>query len=887
MARLYLLFAAAAVLCAAPPAEDRFESKIRPLLAAKCYSCHTAAKMGGLRLDSRESILKGGARGAAVKPGDAAASLLMRAVKRESKDLMMPPSEALPAADVAELEKWIAEGAVWPQTRQTNESPAGAIRPEARRFWSFQPVKRPPVPVGKAERGNEIDRFLQAAIEKAGLTTAPAADRRTLIRRASLDLIGLPPTPEDVAAFTADHSPDAFAKVVDRLLGSPHYGERMARRWLDIARYADGRSAALRDDPLANAWRYRDWVVEAFNKDMPYDRFVTAQLAADLMDEPDRNKLLPALGFHALLDRDDDRVDITGRALLGLTVGCAQCHDHKFDPIPQSDYYSLQGVFDSTEVHEIPLAPESEVKAFQEATARVAAQKLKIDLFLEKLNGQLTEVLMERTADYLVAAWTVKTGAAGAVADVAKQASLDAAVLDRWIRYIDSAEREHPYLDEWVSFLKRGGGVEEARRLAGRFEQTLFSIRDEKQALDDRNYVKLGGAKGVRDQRTLLATNLEFLDPLKYYLWRDLTESPGRRQGFDHAAGVYYVDPKEVNRYLGGVWVDFLKREREEFARLQKAVPKPYPFLHAYRDASKLKDARIAIRGEKTNLGAVAPRRFLQILSEGEPERFRQGSGRLELARSITAPGNPLTARVMVNRLWQWRFGRGIVASASNFGQLGERPTHPELLDWLAAEFVDKGWSIKAIDRKIVLSAAYQRSSRIVPASQEKDAANSLLWRYPGLDRLDAETLRDAMLAVSGALDSRLGGPARPFHEKNNRRTLYAVVARTSPDRTMTLFDFPDPKSHSEERTVTVGPLQRLYFLNNPFVIRQAEALAARLELEAGADPRRRIERAFELVYSRPPAANEIDAALTFLQKEPMARYTQMLFAASEFFAVR
>ena len=886
MLRAFFMVLFAAALAAAPA--DHFETRVRPLLAAKCYACHAEAKMGGLRLDSREALLAGGARGPAIEPGDSSASLLIQAVRREQDELKMPPTEALSAEEVAVLETWIDAGAPWPEAEAVSQAPAGAIRPEAREFWSFQPVRRPEPPAVETKQAakNEIDRFVLARIEQAGLEPAPPADKRTLIRRATLDLLGLPPTPKEVADFLADESPEAFAAVVDRLLDSPHYGERMARRWLDLARYGDGLSAAQQDVPLANAWRYRDWVVDAFNEDMPYDRFVTAQLAADLMEGEDCDELLPALGFHALRDRDDDRVDVTSRALLGLTVGCAQCHDHKFDPIPQSDFYSLQGVFSSSDPHEFPLAPANQVEEYKAAQKLVADQKLKIDTFLEKQTEQLTLVLMERTADYLVAAWRVKTGHAE-VAAAAEEAALDEDVLGRWLDYLDRGEREHPYLDEWTAFLDRGGSREDARDVAQAFERQLFAIRDEKLGIDDRNYVALGGAKGVRDQRTLLNTNLEFLDPVKYYLWRDLAEAPGRKQGIDYRGGVYHVGPKDIERYLSGPWLDYLHREREQLKRLEDAVPEPYPFLHAYQDAEKPKDARIAIRGDKKNLGDAAPRRFLQILSPEEPEPFVEGSGRLELARAIASKDNPLTARVMANRLWSWRFGRGIVASPSNFGQLGERPTHPALLDWLAAELMDNGWSLKALDRKILLSAAYRRSSTILDANQRTDAANSLLWRFNPVERLDAETLRDSVLAVSGKLDRKVGGPPEPLNENNSRRALYGKIERTSPDRTMTLFDFPDPKSHAEERSVTVGPLHRLYFLNNPFVLDQAKAFADRLAREAGDDPRSRIALAYELAFSRPPTAGETAAALEFLATEPWPRYTQMLLASSEFFTVR
>ncbi len=865
-----------------------FETQVRPLLAAKCYSCHTASQMGGLRLDSRDGLTQGGARGAAIVPGDPEASLLVTAVKRIRDDLKMPPSEALSAAEVSILTEWIEAGAEWPEAAPVTAGPPAVsqtvIPSEARNFWSFKRVRRPEIPAGESQAG-PIDSFLLARLQRERLETAPEADKRTLIRRVTLNLLGLPPTPEEVDAFLADPSPNAYSKVVDRLLASPHYGERQARRWLDLARYADGRAGARTDDPLTNAWRYRDWVVQAFNDDLPYDEFITQQIAADLLPGDPNEQRLAALGFHALRDRDDDRVDVTSRVFLGLTVGCAQCHDHKFDPIPQSDFYSLQGVFQSSEPYEHPLAPPEQVAAFEAANKKVADQKLSIDRFVEKQRDQLIDVFMERTADYLAATWDVQNSST--VSDAAAQAGLDAETLERWRTYLKTPQRDHPYLDDWHRLTGGTATAEEIRRAAEAFQETLFAIHLEKRALDDRNYVKLGGADGVRDQRTLLKTNLEFLDPVKYYLWRDLAVAPRKKQGVDYAGGVYYYGPQEIDRFLGGVWRQHLKREQAQLKRLKAQVPSAYPFIHAYRDAKKPKAVKIAIRGDKKNLGEVAPRRFLAILSDAEPQRFKQGSGRLELARAIASPENPLTARVLVNRLWQWRFGRGLVGSPSNFGQMGERPSHPELLDWLAAELVEGGWSIKALDRRILLSDAYRRGSKILAANQEQDAENKLLWRFNAVDRLDAESLRDSILAVSGRLDSRIGGPAEPLTQKNHRRALYGTVARTSPDRTMTLFDFPDPKSHAEQRGATIGPLQRLYFLNNSFVIAQSKALAERLEHEAGDDLDARVRYAYRLLYARRPDTSETERALGFVSTEGWARYAQMLLASSEFFSVR
>ena len=859
-----------------------FESKVRPLLAGKCFACHADSEMGGLRLDSLERMLQGGTRGAAIVPGSPADSLLLSAVRRARDDLRMPPTEALAPTEVAVLEEWIAGGATWPDSG--GAATEAEITPEAREFWAFRPVRRPPVPGG--DESKAIDAFLNRELQQARLEPAPPADRRTLIRRLTFDLLGLPPTPAETDAFLRDAAPGAYARLVDRLLSSPHYGERMARHWLDLARYADGQSSAYEDTPLANAWRYRDWVAAAFNRDLPYDRFVLFQIAADLLDGKERDENLPALGFHALRDRDDDRVDVTGRAFLGLTIGCAQCHDHKFDPISQTDFYALQGVFSSTEAYNHPLAPAQRVEAYDSAKERVQQQKLAIDQFVEKERDQLIDVLMGRTADFLLACYRVLLRGDDAE-QVALDLGLDRETLDRWLAYLRTRPHEHPYLDEWHELMDRGASLEEATKAAKEFERALLGVHLEKRAVDDRNYVKLGGTEGARTQKTLLNTNLEFLEPVRYYLWRDMSAPPAKKRGLPFVGGVYHYGAKEIDRFLSGVWLRHLEAERERLEQLESEVPPPYPFLHAYRDAETPKDARLAIRGDRKNLGPPVPRRFLAVLSEGRPERFEHGSGRLELAGAITDPQNPLTARVFVNRLWKWRFTRGIVTTPSNFGQLGERPTHPELLDWLADEFVASGWSIKTLDRAILLSDAYRRSPAVVAANHEADPENKLLWRFNPVRRLDAEALRDALLAVSGRIDLSTGGPPEPLGGENVRRSLYGKVDRTNPDPSMALFDFPDSKTHSPDRDATIGPLQRLYYLNNPFFIEQSQALAGRLAADAGTAAEGRVRMAYELLFSRQPDSSELEAARSYLQTDSWEQYCQVLLASSEFLTVR
>ena len=888
-----LLLTLVPVTAASQPADEFFEARIRPLLAEHCYTCHTETKMGGLRLDAREHLLNGGGRGPAIVPGDTDASLLLKAVSHTDDSLKMPPTQKLGDEQITHLRKWIADGAPWPENKSAaapaEDGEEYVIRPEFRAFWSFQPVRKPSLPEVADEQWTQtdVDRFILARLEAEDLQPVSAAEKRLLIRRATFDLIGLPPAPKEVNDFLADDSPQAFAQVVDRLLASPHYGERWGRYWLDLARYGEGMSAAFEDTPFPFAYRYRDWVIKAFNDDMPYDRFVKLQLAGDLI-EADNPEVLPALGFHALGKRDDDRVDVTGRVFLGLTLGCAQCHDHKFDPIPTKDYYAFQGIFSSTEKHEYPLVDEEIVKARKQAQKLVADKKIEIADFLKKVTDQLIDISMTQTADYLVASWRVLRANEEAAA-VTEETGLDQETLERWIAYLEKDTYDHNYLAEWKKLLAEDADIERVKQASSETEDLVLAIHKEKREIDDINYVRLGGAEGTRNQKTLLNTNLDFLEPTKWYLWRDLAYQKYKRAALQYPEGIYHRDAKGIKRFLNPAWRAHLERLESEREQLQDAVPEQYPFIHTYRDADEPKDIQVHIRGDKKNLGPLAPRRWLSILSEGEPTRFDQGSGRLQLAEAIANENNPLTARVMVNRIWQHHFGRAIVASPSNFGRLGERPTHPKLLDYLASRFMESGWSIKTMHREIMLSATYQLDSEITENNYQTDAANQYFWRFDPRERLDAESLRDSMLAVAGNLDLSIGGPGEPLDDDNYRRAVYGSISRTSPDRMLTLFDFPDPKDTAPVRSVTNGPLQRLFFLNNSFAIQQAETLVKRLETEAGDDEKARINRAYELLYARNPTKQEIKTARRFLngRDSDWKQYAQMLLASTEFTTVR
>lgn len=814
-----------------------FETRIRPLLAKHCYSCHGQMEMAGLRLDSRERLLRGGKSGPGLVPGKAEQSLILQAVEYRHAKLKMPPGRKLADNELADLRTWVTSGAEWPEERAAG----------GKALWSLRPVKKPP--------SAGIDELIVARLQAEGLHQGPTADRRTLIRRATFDLTGLPPSPAEVRDFLADDSAAAFAKVVDRLLASPRYGERWARHWLDVARYSDGAQGARDDDPFPNAWRYRDWVVQALNDDLPYNEFVRAQIAADLLPG---QKHLPALGFQTIGESDNDRVDVTTRAFLGFTVGCAQCHDHKFDPIPTKDYYSLLGVFKSSKVDEHPLVDATVVNKYKDAKKALAVKREELNLFLDAQTKLVVDVLASRTADYLMAAWT------GRDAD-----DLDAETLGRMKKYLASVKKDHPYFAPWFGHEGRGAAVE--------MQAAVRAVIAEKKAVDDRNYVKLGGIEGMKDTNKAVGTLVDALPIERFYFWRDMASRPYKVEDLNFGGGVFYYGPKEVARFLEPRTNAFLEGLQAEVKELEKAVPAAYPFFHVLRDTEKPANTKIAIRGNAENLGEEAPRRFLSALCEGEAEPFQHGSGRLELANAIASESNPLTARVIVNRLWAGHFGEGLVRTASNFGQLGDRPTHPELLDYLAARLVESGWSLKALHREMMLSKTYQLASE---ATVDRD--NRLLWRANVRERLDAEALRDSILAVAGTLDLTIGGAAQPLTDTFQRRALYATVSRSKPDRTMALFDFPDPNASSEQRIVTVGPMQRLFFMNSPFVAAQAKALGARIASIG-------IAASYELLYGRPATAEEIRLGEQFVGGDAAKwpQYAQVLLAATEFSAVK
>ncbi len=682
---------------------DFFESKIRPILVQHCYECHSgksAAVKGGLRLDDREQTRKGGESGPAVVPKQLDASLIISALRFESVE--MPPSGKLPENVIKDFERWIEMGAPDPRESAATSHPTkanGKIDWEtAGQFWSFQLPQRIEAPhvANSHWISRPIDAFVASRLEQAGLQPNEPADRRTLLRRLAFDTLGLPPSFEEVEAFVNDASPNAYERVVERLLSSEHFGERWARLWLDVARFAEDQAHIVGDNKelfYPNAYLYRDWVVQAFNHDMPYDEFIRQQIAGDLIN-PHETKQLAALGFIGLgpkyyrrnaldvmAEEWEDRVDTVTRGLLGLTVACARCHDHKYDPIPTEDYYALAGVFCGTEMFNKPLDAGGETKE----------------------NGQA----------------------------------------------------KNP-------------------------EQSMHIVRD-----------------------------------------------------------------------------------------------------------TQVRDLRVMIRGDVENEGDLVRRGFLRVLSNGESKPFRTGSGRLELAYAIASPKNPLTARVIINRVWGQYFGQPLVDTPSNFGQLGSKPTHPELLDDLAVRFMDNGWSLKWLHREIIYSSTYRQSSRFDTDKAKVDPANKLMWRV-NRKRLSVESWRDSLLSASGVLNRSIGGSSIQASAPNEtRRTLYSYISRFQLDPLLTLLDFPDPNTHSERRSQTTTALQKLFSMNSPLMVRLAKEFAGRLTQIPNTSDRERIVLAYRSAFSRDPDQHEAATAIEFLQAgenadEQWERFTQVLLASNE-----
>jgi cytochrome c553 len=933
-----------------PGSSDFFETKVRPVLANTCYSCHASTAMGGLRLDSRDAMLKGGSHGAAIVPGDPEKSLLIGAIKQTDEKLKMPMgSGKLKDSEIEAIAEWIKAGANWPATSTTTAiSKAGdkyVIAPERKQFWSLVPLANPTPPSTRDAKWarNTIDKFILARLEKEGLRPVRPANKHDLLRRATLDLTGLPPTPEEIAAFDKDTSPDAFAKVVDRLLASPHYGERWGRAWLDVARFGEDDYRSLNPNPRGyrpypNAYVYRDWVIQAFNDDLPYDKFVKAQLAGDLLDEKTRYKTLPATGFLGLgpwyydnganevtrADERHDRVDVVTRGFMGLTVACARCHDHKYDPIPQTDYYSLAGVFLNTAYHEYPRVPKTVLEQYTKTEDEIEKKQKVLQEIQNNLGNQLSESLAFQTSNYLQGVYEVVAQKREAET-VVESRKLDYELLERWIRYMGKPTDKYKYKEDWQALMKRaaaappaaggggrggggggggrggrggapGGGNAEVKKLADKFQADVVQAMLDKNDIDAQNKViadkDLEGTKPKKrtDKPSNFVSNKDF-NPGS---WLRLLSLPEQQSNFytevfqrelrdeedpnammaaggrGGRAGVLLFRGWGLESRTGAQAQAQLTSIRNDITEARKKLEPAYPFLHGVEDAENPVDLELAIRGNPNTLADQVPRHFLSLLSKDGPKPFKQGSGRLELAEDILA--QPIAMRVIVNRIWKGHFGTGIVDTPSNFGIGGERPTNPELLDYLATQFVKDGMSIKKLHRAIMLSSTYQLSADNDAANFAKDSGDRLYWRMER-KRMDAEQIRDAVLMVAGNLDNALYGPSQDLSPAFTRRTVYGKVSRYKPDEYLQLFDFPSPNISAEKRFTTTVPLQRLFLMNSDFIQVESEEMAKRVATEP--DNRSRIRKVYMLAYGRDPNEEEIKLGLDYLHAEPMREYEE------------
>jgi len=863
-------------------------------------------------------MLRGGDSGPVVVTGKPDESLLIEVIGHRG-DIKMPPKEKLADDAIADIRRWIEIGAPWP-TEVDAEKPIASgfqITDEQRNFWSLQQIRHVSAPAVQREAWptGTLDRFVLSQIEAAGLAPSPEADRRTLIRRATFDLMGLPPTAEEIDAFVADDRPDAWERLVDRLLMSPHYGERWARFWLDVARYAEDQAHTFQARTYPNGYRYRDWVVRSLNNDLPYDRFVIEQIAGDLLEgtPEERQEREAALGYFALgpvyyadagcafkasLDELDDRIDTLARGFLGLTVACARCHDHKFDPISQRDYYALGGIFRSTEYREKPLVPPAVVEKFEEGQKQIREREKSIREFLVEAAASQSADEARRVTKYVLAAWRLEFPNPGLPEvrrkELIGQLGLRGFLLERWQKLLREDAAGRP------------ADLAALRELA----LTPATLTPGPEA-DDVPVQVVAAARALEDAVTAALAARDEADE-KYRVLRDAV-APEERKKISRPAlpsphaellnalvgqqGLCRINDDQSEKSLNEPGKQKLAELKSQAEKAKSEAPSKYPFAHSLAEGNSA-NMPLYIRGNPNRAGEEVPRRFLSILSSDVPEPFTDGSGRLQLARAIASPQNPLTARVIVNRIWQQHFGRGIVATPSNFGALGERPTHPDLLDYLARRLIDSGWSLKSLHREILLSATYRQASLDTAAGREIDPDNRLLWRM-NRRRIDVEAWRDALLSAAGNLDLTIGGPPGNLADAGfRRRTLYGTISRNSLDHMLRLFDFPDPNITSERRTSTTVPLQQLFVLNSDFMAKQAQALSARLAKDSS-DDRTRINQAYRLLYGRLPTESEIAIGLEFLTApEPAAsegtaapksalsrwdQYSQVLLGSNEF----
>ncbi len=942
---------------------EYFEQHIRPLLIEHCYECHAKEENnGGLRLDSREAWQAGGESGAVIVAGEPKKSRLIEAVKYKNLDLQMPPNGKLSSAQIAALERWVKMGAPDPRDARledprnapTDDSTATSQPPkvkalsveEGRDFWSLKPLANPSVPAvnNRAWVLTPVDAFVLSQLEAQGLDPAPPADRRALIRRVTFDLIGLPPTLEEVESFLSDTSPDAFQKVCERLLASPQYGERWGRHWLDVARYADSNGL---DENLAygNAWRYRDYVIESFNRDKPFDRFLIEQLAGDLLAEA-TPETLTATGFLLLgakvlaepdveklvMDTIDEQIDATGKVFLGMTLGCARCHDHKFDPILQADYYALAGFFRSTQTyagtnmgaikywHEYALATESELEQLKPVEAEIKAKQKAASDFKSQAVSKIRTTAQQQAPKYFAAASLCSARPTLNEAQaIAQQFDLQPRLLFHLRGQLELRQDEE-VLATWHQQVTSGAAPEAIER----YFKELLDLAAKNKAVEKEG----DAATQTKTPSTDAAGAANHSE----------TKSKDEQGAEIESAKVEALDPRlaqaqQLEKLLPGLLVVPVQ---PEFAFDAQTLAEYYALMEAARivesnapDATSImgvKDGRVLasvpvhIRGSHRNLGEPIARAFPTVMqaSNVPPVLPRHESGRLELAQWMASSQHPLTARVYVNRVWRWHFGRGLVDSTENFGLLGDRPSHPELLDWLARDFIESGWSTKDLHRLFLASSTYQMAAQH-PQETEMllaDPENQWLWRFRR-GRLEAEQLRDAVLFVSGRLDQRCGGKTVPLRNQqfvfnhtsqdytrydSLRRAIYLPVIRNNLYTLFEQFDFPDPTMPVGSRQATVVAPQALLMLNDDLVIDAAQGLAERVCRDFSR-AEQRVDWSYRLALSRPANEHELRRATAFVDKMtkehgkdskgatadellPWTLFCQALIASNEFISI-
>jgi len=928
---------------------DYFETRVRPVLAEHCYACHGAEKQkAGLRVDHRAGLLTGGDNGPSLVPGNPEASRLLHVIRYDDVTLQMPPRGMLPATDIQAIQRWIADGAAWPEEAiptAGKQSEADHFDLNARRaaHWAWQPIQThtpPPVRDAAWPRG-AIDQFLLARLEAEGLRPAPPAEPATLLRRLTYDLTGLPPTPEEVAAYLADTAPDAYEKQVDRLLASPRFGEAWGRHWLDLVRFAETYGFEL-DFTIQHAWQYRDYVIRALNADLPYDDFVREHLAGDLLETPRKhpeegyNESIIATGFwffhqaqHApvdvrldLAERVDNQIDVMSKALLGITVACARCHDHKFDAVSAADYYALAGMLKSSRYQVAYLDPGNRVEQIArllgethgggeapevpEAPAKPQPIEGRFEDFSQGFGGWRATGFAFGDAPSGAADWMpTEAGPRAIPAGVAHSGRLDARL--QGVLRSPTFTLDKPA----IRFLAAGRNATIRLVIEGytlrEFVPLLFESAEIKvEHGDEYQWLEMHGSLV---NHLGCQAHLEFSDEGNGYLAIDsiyfadgpLAETAGPAPGGDTAAAVARwrggsatpADAAAINRALDEkrhpLGPDGLRLVAAQARMGEIAAPLgQMPRCVAMCEGDG-RDDPLQVRGSPRNLGEAVPRRFLEALSGPEQPPIREGSGRRELADRLLAPENPLPARVMVNRVWHHLFGQGIVATVDNFGLLGTVPTHPELLDFLAAGFQADGWSVKRLVRSMVTSSAYRmRSAPADPAAETRDPANTLLHRMP-LRRLPAEAIRDSLLAVSGQLElASVGGPSVPSyispfmggHRKPEvsgpmdgarRRSIYLEVRRNFLLPLLQTFDFPAPDSTHGRRNQSNVPAQSLVLLNDPFVLAQAQAWGDAIASQDEVPSEDRIVAIYQRAFGRAPSEEESARALAFLAAEARA----------------